>query len=112
MKDTSYDEIKALTDSIYGGTGNPDAADFISVLNKNGITLRQKDGQFYELTYSIPISQTNCILIGIRYTKKDGTHTEDHFLFEKGKPLRSFYGRQIESVLPEYKGTHKKQIKA
>ena len=108
--ETSYEEIKAITDGIYGGTLEPQAHLFIEVLNKHGIQLRDKDGKFLELTYSIPTSVANSILIGIRYVKDDGTHTEDHFLFEQNKSIRSFYKNQIEKVLPEYTGMHKRQI--
>ena len=71
--------------------------------------LRQRDGIFDHITYSIPQSQKDCILIGVRYKKKDSTFTEDHFLFPKNFCIRKFYKRQIEQVLPEYKETHKKQ---
>lgn len=110
IAETSYEEIKAITDGIYAGTITPQAHLFIEVLNKYGIKLREKDGKFLELTYSIPKSVQNSILIGIRYTKDDGTHTEDHFLFEQDKSIRRFYRNQIEKVLPEYKGMHKRQV--
>lgn len=110
MKNNSYDEIKSITDSIYSGRlQKPTAEIFLVVLNKYGIRLRQKDGVFDHITYSIPNSQKNCILIGIRYKKKDATFTEDHFLFQKNFSIKKFYKRQIEKVLPEYKGAHKKQ---
>lgn len=110
MKDNSYRDMKIVTDSIYSGKlKNPTAEDFLEILNKYGIGLRQKDGVFNHITYSIPKSQKDCILIGVRYSKKDHTFTEDHFLFQKDCCIRKFYRRQIEKVLPEYKGAHKKQ---
>lgn len=110
MKDDSYGEIKHITDSIYSGSlEKPTAEIFLKVLNKHGIKLRQKDGVFDHVTYSIPTSAKDCILIGLRYKKKDGTFTEDHFLFQKDVSVRKFYKRKIEKVLPEYTGAHKKQ---
>lgn len=110
MKDNSYQDIKKITDSIYSGRlKNPTAEIFLETLNKYGVKLRQKDGAFDHITYSIPQSQKDCILIGVRYKKKNNTFTEDHFLFQKNFCIRKFYKRQIEKVLPEYKGTHKKQ---
>lgn len=110
MSDNSYQEIKKITDSIYNGElKNPTAEIFLEILNKYGVKLRQKDGVFYHITFSIPQSQKDCILIGVRYKKKDNNFTEDHFLFQKNFCMRKFYKRQIEEVLPEYKGTHKKQ---
>jgi hypothetical protein len=50
-------------------------------------------------------------LIGLRYLKKDKTYTEDHFLFGKGHAITKFYQGKAEKILPEYKGTHKLQIK-
>lgn len=111
MKDNSYQEIKNVTDSIYSGKlKNPTAEVFLEILNKHGVKLRQKDGAFDHVTYSIPQSQKDCILIGVRYKKKDDTFTEDHLLFQKYFCMRKFYKRQIEKVLPEYEGTHKKQV--
>ena len=110
IAETSYEEIKVITDAIYAGNIQPQAHLFIEVLNKYGIKLRDKDGKFLELTYSIPKSIPNSILIGIRYVKDDGSHTEDHFLFEQDKSIRRFYKNQIEKVLPEYKGMHKRQV--
>lgn len=109
MKNDSYQEIKNITDSIYSGKLKNPTEIFLEVLYKYGIKLRQKDGIFDHITYSIPKSQKDCILIGIRYKKKDNTFTEDHFLFQKNFSIRKFYKKQIEKVLPEYKGTHKKQ---
>jgi hypothetical protein len=84
MGDNSYQDVKSITDSIYSGKlKNPTAEIFLEILNKYRIKLRQKDGVFDHITYSISKSQKDCILIGIRYRKKDCTFTEDHFLFQK-----------------------------
>lgn len=106
-----YCELKAITDAVYAKERDKYAKDVIGVLNKCGIKLREKDGTLREVNISIPKSNKECILVGFRYIKKDRSFTEDHFLFEKGKPIKSFYKGKIESVLPEYKGAHKYQIR-
>jgi len=107
--DNSYDELKNITDEMYSGKRQKFAADVLKLLFKYGIKIRQKDGRLYQVNISIPKSRGHSILVGLRYIKKDETFTEDHFLFEKGKPINKFYKGKIELVLPEYKGTHKQQ---
>jgi hypothetical protein len=53
------------------------------------------------------------LVLGLRYQKRDTTHTEDHFLFKQeadGIVVTPYYGRGLERVLPEYVGTHKEQV--
>lgn len=85
----------------------------ISLLNDHGIRLRQKDGSLKQITLSVPTSKEKSYVAGLRYTKDDGTFTEDHFLCEsegvglKGEEIVRHPKRKLEYVLPEYKGTHK-----
>lgn len=110
MIDKSYNELKAITDSVYAGIKDKWAKDVVVILQKYNIKLRQKDGQLYSVNISIPKSKSNCILVGLRYVKNDKTYNEDHFLFEENEPIVTFYKGKLEKVLDEYKGTHKQQI--
>ena len=107
--DDSYDKLKSITDEYYAGQRTEWANDAIALLNEYGIKLRQKNGTPEIGTVSIPKSLANAIVIGIRYKKRDMSYTEDTFLFEKEKPIKSLYRDNIEKLLPEYTGTHKKQ---
>lgn len=82
----------------------------IKLLEKYGFKLRQKDGVLYSIIISYPKTIQNSIVVGLRYVKKDGTYTEDHFLFTEDNPIKAFYKGSIEKILPEYKGTHKDQL--
>ena len=83
----------------------------VDLLNKNGITLRQKDGDLIQATISIPASISDSYVIGLRYRKKDNSQTEDCFLIHKGNDrIESFYKGKIEKKLIEYKNTHKAQV--
>lgn len=110
MSDSSYLELKAITDAVYAGTKDKWAKGVIDILQKHNINLRQKDGRLYSVNVSIPMSKSNCILVGLRYIKIDKTFTEDHFLFEENKPIVAFYKGKLEKIVGEYKGTHKQQI--
>ena len=81
----------------------------MDLLKEYGIKLRNKDGVFAYLTYSIPISKKDAIVLGLRYIKKDNTYTEDLFLFQKRSKIVKYYKGRGEEVMPEYKGTHKLQ---
>lgn len=106
-----FNELKEITDSVYAGYETDFANATLALLERNGIKIRQKDGSLCQVNISIPKSRSDSILVGFRYTKKDGSNTEDHFLFEKGHDIVPFYKGKIEKILPEYKGTHKAQIK-
>ncbi|MCG2722726.1 MAG: hypothetical protein L6290_12055, partial [Thermodesulfovibrionales bacterium] len=68
-----------------------------------------------QINISIPTSIKNSYVIGLRYVKKDGTHTEDHYLIkreikENDKEIVYLRGQRLEKLLIEYRGTHKQQI--
>lgn len=86
----------------------PDIYIFVDLLKKYKIKLRKKDGKLHEVTFSIPKSKKNSIVLGFRYEKKDGSFSEDLFLFQEGKEIVQGYRGKLEKILPEYKGTHKK----
>lgn len=113
--DTSYDELKAIMDTQYEvreRTGRP-TADFhnliIDLLSRNGILTRQDNGVNPKITFSIPQTEPDSFVIGLRYTKRNGTKTEDHFLFRKDNPIEYLRGKRLEELMPEYDGAHKHQ---
>jgi hypothetical protein len=103
----SYRDFKSITDKYYTDWIMPDFAVFEVLLNKYGVRLRNKDGDAKYATFSVPISKQDALVLGIRYTKIDGSWTEDLFLFELGKPIVAGYKGRLEKIIPEYKGTHK-----
>lgn len=115
MQDTSYDELKAIMDNQYEvkartGSPTPDFHDLIvNLLENNGIKLRQDDGINPIATFSIPQSDPQSFIIGLRYTKKNGTKTEDHFVFRQGQPIQYLRGKRLEKLMPEYKEAHNLQ---
>lgn len=104
--DMSYDEYKAITDQYYTNGQMPAAQVFIDLLARNGIGLRRDDGNFHEATFSVPQTEEGLVL-GMRYEKRDGTHSEDLFLFRPGKPILPGYKGGLEKIFPEYRDTHK-----
>ncbi len=111
--DTSYDDLKIIMDHQYSvrektGKPTPDFNELIvDLLFGHGIKLRQKDGTNPRVTFSISTSIANAFVVGVRYTKENGSKTEDLFLFRKNQPITKGYKGKLEQVLPEYKGTHK-----
>jgi hypothetical protein len=59
---------------------------------------------------SKPTTVNNAIVIGLRYVKHDGSHTEDLFTVERGRQIQAFYKGSLEKVLSEYKDTHKQRV--
>ena len=105
--DNSYEEFKAITDQYYTDWQMPKIDVFVKLLDRYGIELRNKDGDLREVTFSVPKSKKEALVLGVRYQKKDGTFSEDLFLFQKGNPIQKGYRGELEKILPEYKGTHK-----
>lgn len=106
----SYSELKSITDRVYGGENIKWSAMILELLSKNNISLRRDDGKLHSVQVSIPKSITKAIVVGLRYFKKDGTNSEDHFLFRENQEIEKCYGKRLERLLPEYKGTHKAQL--
>ena len=110
--DTSFDELKAITDQMY--SNHPLASSvfhqrIVDLLTNHGIGLRQDDGSNPKVTISHPISLPRSMVVGLRYTKLNGIKTEDHFLFQPCRAIEKCYGKRLEELLPEYKGAHKLQ---
>ena len=108
----SYDELKAITDDYFSGN-LLNSVTFLLVhrwlLGYIG-SLRREDGNNPKKTISFP---TSCvaIVIGVRYIKDSGMQTEDHFLFRPNTNLYKCKGKELARICPEYKGTHKLQLK-
>ncbi len=108
--DNFFDELKIITDQVYSGSRPTNFhQSVVDILINHGIQLRQDDGLNPKVTISHPTSLPGSMVVGLRYTKKDGTKTEDHFLFQRGLPVERCYGIKLEKLLPEYKGSHKLQ---
>ena len=105
--DNSYAEFKTITDKYYTDWQMPNISVFVELLNRHGIQLRERDGELHEATFSVPKSMKDALVLGIRYQKKDGTFSEDLFLFCKGKQIQRGYRGELEKVISEYTGTHK-----
>lgn len=107
---TSYSELRAITDAVYGGKMEKTDAfkKAYALLDKNGIRLRDKDGQAPVMTLSPP--DDNTLVMGIRYLKDSGRTTEDHFIFRRDTDLYRCKGKEIDKILPKYKGSHELQF--
>lgn len=105
--DNSYADFKAITDQYYTDWKMPPLQVFVDLLTKYGIQLRGKDGLLQEGTFSVPKTESDALVLGMRYLKRDRSYSEDLFLFRKGFPIQKGYKGAIEKILPEYQGTHK-----
>ena len=111
---SSYDDLKEILDEVNAGLANGEQIKYgervLKLLEDLGKKVRSKDGALRYLNVSYPQSIPDSFLIGLRYVKKDGSLTEDHFLFRKNMHIKSFYKGTVEQELPEYKSTHKDQL--
>lgn len=108
IPEASYYDFKAITDQYYTDWQMPSLQVFVNLLTKYGIELRGKDGTLHEGTFSVPKTESDALVLGMRYKKNDGSFSEDLFLFRKDQPVEKGYKGAIEGILPEYKGTHKR----
>ena len=113
--DSSFTELKNITDRQYleleqtGHTTQDFHNQIIDLLANHGIKIRQDDGTHPIITVSHPTSLKGSIVVGLRYTKRDGTKTEDLFLFQPGQNIQPYYKGKLENILTEYRGSHKLQ---
>jgi hypothetical protein len=105
-----YAELEGIWAPFVDGDRSNTENDILALLNSQGIRVRQHDGELKQMTVSKPTSVQNALVIGLRYIKGDGTQTEDHFLFQKGRPVDRHYKGTLEQKWPEYGGTHKQQV--
>ena len=106
----SYDELKDITDTYYSGnTSAPNTFQSVYRMLLPYIgSLRRGDGSNPKMTISIPTSLVG-IVVGIRYVKKCGRQTEDHFLFRPNINLYKCKGKELAKICPEYTGAHELQ---
>ena len=108
----AYAKLQRIWDTC-SATETSGLVDIISVLAEDGKSLRQRDGDIFQITLSIPTSIEQAFVIGLRYRKKDLSFTEDHFLCHSEREGTSnenisyHFKRTLEHQLAEYKGTHK-----
>ena len=83
----------------------------VDILAREGIQPRRDDGTLRQINLSVPTMRRDVIVAGLRYVKRDGTHTEDHFVFDLGSPstVDRFYRAKLEGVFSESRGAHKQR---
>ncbi|MDH5561616.1 MAG: hypothetical protein OEY59_12275 [Deltaproteobacteria bacterium] len=113
MGNDQYDKIKNIFEN-YLKRQCDYSSDILDILNDNNIKKREKDGKLIQINISIPKNHNNSFIVGLRYLKRDYSHTEDHFLFledaDDNQKVKSFYKNKLEKKLPEYQNTHKEQL--
>lgn len=97
--------------ALHSSKGDQATAEAVlAIFARNGIQPRQDDGYLIQITLSRRTATVNEIVIGLRYMKRDGTQTEDHFLTAPNRGLTYYNKRSLETRSPEYKGAHKQQV--
>jgi hypothetical protein len=114
MSNPSFVEVDAIRNRLATGEDFDAVSAVVSALGSCGIRARQRDGELTQVNLSLPTSVQDAIVIGLRYVKADGSLTEDHYLCNRNLlPGQSgivyFNKRGLETLLPEYKDTHKQQ---
>jgi hypothetical protein len=84
--------------------------DILALLNDQEIHIRLVDEILKQLTLSKPTSVNSGFVIGLRYIKRDESHTEDLFSAEQGEPIKANYKGSLEKQWPEYRDTHKQPL--
>ena len=105
-----YSDIEAIWNRYPSGATFNTERDIRVLLDGQGIRIRQDDGELKQFTISKPTSVTSAFVLGLRYVKRDDSHTEDHFTFEKGRAIECHYRGALENKWPEYKDTHKQHV--
>lgn len=106
----AYADVEAIWNRHISGDQSKTKDDVVALLASQGIRLRQDDGELRQVTVSKPTSLANAFVIGLRYQKNDGSHSEDLFLVEKGCPIEAHYKGSLEHKLQEYGSTHKQPV--
>src|SRR5262249_10256556 len=81
----------------------------VQVLAGQGIKIRGDDGALRQINQSVPTVRPDVFVVGLRSEKRDGSHTEDHFVFDKARPsvIGKCYGKRLDEIFAEYRGAHK-----
>jgi len=106
----AYAEVEAIRRRHVSGNQSQTGNDVIALLARHDIRLRQDDGELRQITLSIPTSVPDAHVIGLRYEKNDGSHSEDLFVVQEGRPIEACYRGSLEHKFPEYAGTHKQPL--
>ncbi|MBI3374285.1 MAG: hypothetical protein HY017_21385 [Betaproteobacteria bacterium] len=106
----AYAELEALWNRCTATGDRQVEAEVVDLLEGHGIRLRQRDGQLKQITLSTPTSVNSGFVIGLRYVKQDGSHTEDLFTVQPGQQIQPFYKGSLQKQWPEYQGTHERQV--
>ena len=113
----AYSIIEHIWNCRLNGSSLDFEKEILGLLLQQGIKIRQDDGELKQINISMPTSIQYAFVIGLRYIKKDGTQTEDHFLCRRDigpdamrLEIEPHYKKRLEFRLPEYRGTHKQQV--
>ena len=113
----TYSVLEVLWNRYLAGERQILESEVPRLLSEGDIKLRADDGELKQITISKPTTIQDSFVVGLRYSKRDGTHTEDHFLCRKNQEsslepveIERHYKGKLERELPEYKGTHKEQV--
>ena len=76
----------------------------VDVLARERIRTRQDDGTLRQINLSVPTVRRDVIVAGLRYEKRDGSHTEDHFVFDCAQPTKidTRYGKKLEELFKDF----------
>lgn len=105
-----YSDLEVIWKRHLAGDRANTGKNILALLDNQGISIRQDDGELKQLTVSKPTSVTSAFAIGLRYDKRNETQTEDLFSVERGRPVERHYRATLESKWPEYRGTHKQRV--
>ena len=108
---TKYEQVKNIH-KLAVETHDPNELRGIpSLLNDWGFKCREDDGELRWTNLSIPTSVGETITIGLRYTKRDESLTEDLFEISEVDPnvVTPHYQGRYQKLRSEYEGTHKQQ---
>jgi len=99
--DTSFDELKIITDAVYSEKAPANFHEqIVTLLANHLINIRQENGSNPIVTISHPKSIAGSMVVGLRYTKLDSTKTEGHFIFQPMKQIVRCYGKKLEKLCP------------
>ena len=100
-----YAQLKARWDRFPTCDRSRIESDILTFLSTQGIQVRQDDGLLERLTVAKPNSGENAFVIVLRYIKRNGRQTEDHFSFKEGLGRPSIITKgTLERRRPEYGG--------
>ncbi len=106
----AYAKLKALWNRCTTIGDRQVEAEVVDLLEGTDIRLRQRDSHLKQITLSIPTTVNSGFVIGLRYVKQDGSHTEDLFTVQPDQQIQPFYKGSLQKQWLEYQGTHKRQV--